>query len=185
MITAADFRKGMKISYKGEPYEIIDFQKVMMARGRGFVRTKLKNLKTGFVVEYSFSSDERFPEPNFSVRKVQYLYSDGREYHFMDSSTYEQFSISSNQLGDSRWFLKEGTEYKLLFFEERPLSIDLPASVELKVVETEPGVKGDTVNAPTKPAKLETGLVIKVPLFVNEDDVVKVDTRTKEYLGRR
>jgi len=184
MITAADFRKGMKISYEGEPYEVVDFQKVMMARGRGFVRTRLKNLKTGFVIERSFPSNERFPEPNFSVRKMQYLYSDGENYYFMDSSTYEQFPISSGSLGYSHWFIREGTEYKLLFFEETPLSIDLPASVEMKVIETEPGVKGDTVSAATKPAKLETGLIIKVPLFINEGEIVKVDTRTKEYLGR-
>jgi len=174
----------MKIKIDGEPYYIIDFQHARTAQRRAFVRTKLKNIKTGAVLEKTFSAGETFEEPDFEHKNMQYLYSSGDEYCFMDSKTYEQTSLSEEMLGDYRWYLKENGEYKILFFEGNPINIDLPASIVLKVVSTEPGIKGDSVTNIQKNATLETGLVVKVPLFIKEGELVKIDTKTGEYLER-
>lgn len=184
MLSTTDFRKGLKIKIEGEPYIIVDFQHARTAQRRAFVRTKLKNLKSGAVLEKTFSAGETFEEPDFEQRLMQFLYSSEEEYVFMDSKTYEQITFTEELLGDSRWYLKENDEYKILFFEGNPLDVDLPTSVVLRIQSTEPAIKGDSVTNITKNAILETGLNVKVPLFVREGELIKVDTRTGEYLER-
>ena len=184
MLSTTDFRKGLRIKLEREVYYIIDFQHGRTAQRRAQVRTKLKNIRTGAVLEKTFAAGETFEEPDFEEKTMQFLYSAGNEYHFMDSKTYEQISLNEDQLGDFKWYLKENSEYKVQFFEGQPLNLDLPASVVLKITTTEPGIKGDSVTNLTKNATLETGLVVKVPLFVNEGEYVKIDTRTNEYIER-
>ncbi|MBN2543053.1 elongation factor P [bacterium] len=184
MINTSDFRHGLKFLIDGEPYKIIEYENVLRGRGHGFVRTKIKNLKTGATIAKKFNSGESFEEGDFSVRTMQYLYQTGSNYHFMDSETYDQFAFDEEHIGETRWFLMEGHTYQILLFEGTPLELDLPASVELKISETTPGVKGDSVTNIMKEATLETGLTIKVPIFIGTGETVKVDTRTKEYLSR-
>jgi elongation factor P len=184
MLSTTDFRKGLRIKIEGEPYYIVDFQHARTAQRRAFVRTKLKNIRTGAVVEKTFSAGESFEEADFEEKLMQYLYSNQGEYTFMDTKTYEQVILKDEQLGDYKSYVKENEEYKILFFEGTAVSIDLPTSVVLKVASTEPAIKGDSVTNITKNATLETGLVVKVPLFVKEGDSVKVDTRTGEYIER-
>src|SRR3972149_7780720 len=184
MLSTTNFRKGLKLKLEGEIYIIVDFQHARTAQRRAFVRTKLKNLKTGAVLERTFSAGENFDEPDFEEKVMQFLYSDESGYVFMDTNNYEQFTITLEQLGDSRWYLQENMDFKVLFFEGKPLSMDLPSAVTLKIVSTDPAIRGDTVTGATKPAKLVTGLVVKVPLFVQEGSMIKVDTRTGEYLER-
>lgn len=184
MISATDFRKGLRILIDGEPYVIVDFSHAKMGRGRPHTKVKVKHLITGSVLERSYLSSESFEPPDLENRKMQYLYNDADGYHFMDTKTYDQVALTVDSLGDSRFYLKENEEYQILFFEGKAISLDMAASVILKVVETEPGVKGDSVTNIQKPAKLETGLEIKVPLFVKEGDLLKIDTRTGEYIER-
>ena len=184
MISTSEFRKGMKLKVDGELWIIIDFQNARTAQRRAKVTVRLKNIKTGAVIERIFASGETFAQPDFEVRAMQYLYTDGETWHFMDTKTYDQITLTKDYLGGAGDFLMENSEYKILFFEGEPLDLDLPSSVILKVVETEPGVKGDSVSNLTKGATLETGLQVKVPLFIKVGDKVKVDTRTKEYLER-
>lgn len=184
MLSTSDFRKNLKIKFKGDLYVIVDFQHAKTAQRRAVVRTRLKNLRTGQVLEESFAAGDTVEKPDFSERMMQYLYSADDEYHFMDSRTYEQVTLKQKQVGDYRWYLQENLEYKVLFFEGQPVNIDMPSSVVLKVVEAEPAVKGDSVSNIMKNVKLETGLSVKVPLFINEGDKVKVDTRSGEYLER-
>ena len=184
MISATDFRKGLRILIEGEPYVIVDFSHVKMGRGRPHSKAKIKHLITGSVLEKTYLSSENFDAPDLENRKMQYLYNDADGYHFMDSRTYEQTALSESSLGDSRFYLMENEEYTILFFEGRAISLDMPASVILKVTESEPAVRGDTVSNIQKPATLETGLTIKVPLFIKEGDSVKVDTRTGQYIER-
>ncbi len=184
MISAVDFKKGTKILYKGDPYEVVDFQHSLRGRGRGKVWTKMKNLRTGNVLEETFSSEEQFETPDLETKDMQFLYSDEDGYTFMDTQTFEQHSFPKATLEEVKWFLKEGETYRVVLFNGQPLTVDLPASVVLRVVETEPAIKGDTVTNVTKRATLETGLVVRVPIFIEEGELVKVDTRTKEYIGR-
>ena len=184
MISPSDFRKGLKLMYEGNPYFIVDFMHVKMGRGRPHVKAKMKHLLTGQVIEKSFLTTESFDEPDLENRKMQYLYNQGNDYFFMDSTTFDQVPISAEALGDSRWYLIENQEYDVLFFEGKPISLELPASVILKVVEALPAIKGDTVTNVLKPAKVETGYEVKVPLFVKEGDKIKIDTRTGEYIER-
>lgn len=184
MISATDFKKGLRVLIEGEPYIIVDFSHAKMGRGRPHTKAKMKHLITGAVFEKTYLSSESFELPDLEHRKMQYLYNDADGYHFMDSATYEQTALSADSLGDSRFYLMENQEYSILFFEGRAISLDLPASVVLKIVESEPAIKGDSVTNIQKTAKLETGLEIKVPLFVKEGDSVKVDTRTGEYIER-
>ena len=184
MLSTSDFRKGLRLKVEGEVYYVVEFQHARTAQRKAFVRTKLKNLKTGQVLERTFASGEMFEEPDFSQKQMQFTYKSGDEYHFMDGRTYEQVTLTEVQLGDFKWFLVEGREYLVLIFEGNPTGLELPASVILKVATTEPGIKGDSVTNITKPATLESGLEIKVPLFIREGDFVKVDTRTNEYLER-
>ena len=162
----------------------MDFQHARTAQRRAFVRTRLKNLMTGAVREETFAAGETFEKPDFEEKKMQYLYQNDGEYYFMDTNDFEQISILEEKLGGARRFLQEEGEYKILFFEGNPFSVDLPASVVLKVTSVGPGQKGDAVTNIMKEAVLETGMILKVPVFIKEGDHVKIDTRTNEYLER-
>ncbi len=184
MISTADFRKGAKIEYKGEPCEIIDFQHVKMGRGGAIIRTKLKSLKTGNVLEDTFRSGEKFETPHLEESEMQYLYAEGDLRYFMDTETFEQIPISTSHLGDAIRFLKENMNVTILKYKGEPLTVELPTFVELAVAETDPGFKGDTASGGSKPATLETGAVVKVPFHINIGDVLRIDTRTSEYIER-
>jgi elongation factor P len=182
-VSTAEFKKGLKIELDGAPYAIVDFQHVKPGKGGAFVRTKLKHLRLGTVIDNTFRAGEKVELVNFDERRMQYLYRDDR-YHFMDTETYDQIALSAEQVGDARDFLKENTEVEILFIDGSPATVELPNFIELQIAETEPGVRGDTASGGSKPARLETGAVIQVPLFLNVGDVVKVDTRSGDYLGR-
>jgi elongation factor P len=184
MYSTTDFRKGLKIEIAGEPYIIVDFQHVKPGKGGAFVRTRLKSLLTGNVIDQTFRSGDRVDKPDLEEREMQFLYETGGEYHFMDTQTFEQLFLTADQMGESKDFLKENLVIKALFHNKRPIGIEVPMFVELKVVKSEPGVKGDTASGATKPATLESGAVIQVPLFVEEGDMIRVDTRTREYITR-
>ncbi|MCI4624794.1 MAG: elongation factor P [Candidatus Magnetoovum sp. WYHC-5] len=185
MIATSDFRRGTKIEYKGEPQEILEFQHVKMGRGGAFVRAKLRGLKSGKVIEETFNSGDKFPKANLESKDMQYLYGMDELYYFMDMETYEQFPLTLEQLGtNNKSLLKENMVVKILYHKETPLAVELPTFVELQVKETEPGFKGDTASGGSKPAVLETGASIKVPFHINEGDLIRVDTRTLEYIER-
>lgn len=184
MYSTTDFRKGLKIEIGGEPYLIIDFQHVKPGKGGAFVRTRLRSLVSGNVIDQTFRSGERVGKPDLEEREMQFLYETGGEFHFMDTNTYEQLFLTADQLGENKDFLKENLVIKALFHNRRPIGIEVPMFVELRVVKSEPGVRGDTATGATKPATLESGAVIQVPLFVEEGDVVRIDTRTREYITR-
>jgi elongation factor P len=182
--STAEFRKGLKIELEGEPYIITDFLHVKPGKGGAFVRTKLKSLVTGNVIDRTFRSGEKVQTPALDERNMQYLYKEGQTYHFMDSDTYEQLTLTADQLGENSNFLKENIQVRIVFHNGKPIGVELPFFVELTIVRTEPGVRGDTARGGTKPATVESGAVIQVPLFLNEGDVIKVDTRTGEYIER-
>jgi elongation factor P len=182
--STAEFRKGLKIELEGEPYIITDFLHVKPGKGGAFVRTKLKSLVTGNVIDRTFRSGEKVQTPALDERNMQYLYREGAAYHFMDNDTYEQLTLTADQLGEDSNFLPENVQVKIVFHNGKPIGVDLPFFVELTIVKTEPGVRGDTARGGTKPATVQTGAVIQVPLFLNEGDVIKVDTRTREYIER-
>ena len=182
-VSTAEFKKGLRIVFDGHPYAIVDFQHVKPGKGGAFVRTKLKHMRVGRVIDNTFRAGEKVELVDFEEKHMQYLYRDER-YHFMDTSTYEQVSLSADEVGDARDYLKENTEVDVLYIDGAPVTVELPNFVELAIGKTDPGVRGDTAQGGNKPATLETGAVIQVPLFLNEGDVVKVDTRTGEYLGR-
>lgn len=184
MYSTTDFRKGLKIEIDGTPYEIIDFQHFKPGKGGAMVRTKLRNILNGRVLDNTFRSGEKVERPNLENRNMQFLYHEGTDLVFMDMTSYEQLHISSEMVGDKAYFLKDAQECNVLMYNEKPIDLDIPVSMVLEIVETEPGAKGDTVSNVTKAAKLETGMTIQVPIFVNIGDRVKVDTRSKEYLGR-
>lgn len=184
MIDTSDFRKGMRLKLENEIYYIVDFQHARTAQRRANVWTKLKNIRTGQVIERTFSAGEQFEEPDFAQRNMQYMYNDSEGFHFMDSNTYEQFTISHENIGDYKWYLQENLEYQILFFEGEPIAVEMPPAVVLKVVESEPGVKGDSVSNLTKQATVETGLRVRVPLFIKEGDKIKIDTSDGKYLER-
>lgn len=184
MISTNEFRRGSKIEFKGDPYEIIDFQHVKMGRGSAMVRTKIKNLRTGSITEETFKGGEKLDTPNLEERTMQYLYNQDNMFFFMDMENYEQFPLNPEQLGESKKFLKENMVVKVLYYSGSPLTIELPIFVELKIVKTDPGVKGDTASGGSKPAVLETGVTVKVPFHLNEGDIIKIDTRTSEYIER-
>jgi elongation factor P len=182
-VSTAEFKKGLKIQFDGEPYSIVDFQHVKPGKGGAFVRTKLKHMRLGRVIDNTFRAGEKVELVDFDEKRMQYLYKDDG-YHFMDLDTYDQIALSSDQVGEARDFLKENTEVEILFIDQNPVSVELPNFIELQIVKTDPGIRGDTASGGSKPARLETGAVVQVPLFLNEGDVVKVDTRSGEYLGR-
>lgn len=185
VIATSDFKKGGKIVFRDEPYAIVDFQHVKPGKGGAFVRTKLKNMLTGLIREETFRSGERFPAPDLEYRKMQYLYREDDLFNFMDQESFEQVVLNKNQLEDVMNYLKEQLIYTILYFSEKPIGITPPMFVELEVTDTPPGVKGDTAQGSgNKPATLETGMVIQVPLFVNIGDFLKIDTRDGKYIER-
>ena len=184
MYSTADFKKGLKIELDGAPYAIVDFQHVKPGKGGAFVRTKLKNLLTGRVLDQTFRAGEKVKRPDLMEREMQYLYREGDSYCMMDNETYEQLMLTQDQVGEARLYLTENLDLKVLLFNKEPVAVDLPNFVELEVVQTEPGVRGDTASGGNKPATLESGAVVQVPLFINEGDRVKVDTRTGSYIER-
>jgi len=184
MISSNDFRTGVTIELEGGVWQVVDFQHVKPGKGAAFVRTKLKNVRTGAVVERTFNAGEKIPRAHVDRREMQYLYASDNTFNFMDNETYEQISLTEDQLGDARRFLKENMNIGILFFQGIVIGLDLPNSVELEVVETDPGIRGDTATGGTKPAKLETGYIVKVPLFINVGDILRIDTRTGDYIER-
>ncbi|MBN1891688.1 MAG: elongation factor P [Clostridiales bacterium] len=184
MISAGDFKNGLTFEMDGQVYQVIEFQHVKPGKGSAFVRTKYKNVKTGSVVERSFNPNEKFEQAQLDRNDMQYIYSDGDLYYFMDQTTYEQRPISKEDIGDSIRFLKEEMVCKVLSYQGEIFGVELPIVVELEITECEPGVKGDTATNATKIAVLETGATVKVPLFVNQNERIRVDTRTGEYIER-
>ena len=184
MISAGDFRNGITIELEGNIYQIIEFQHVKPGKGAAFVRTKLKNIKSGGVVEKTFRQTKKWPQARIERKDYQYLYADGDLYYFMDVETYDQIALSKDDIGDALKFVKENEMVKLCSHNGSVFSVEPPLFVELKITDTEPGFKGDTATGATKPAVVETGATVYVPLFVEQDDVIKIDTRTGEYLSR-
>ncbi len=184
MIETNEFRRGLKLEIEGDPYEIINYEHVKPGKGQAFVRVKLKNLRTGNTVEKTFKSGTKLKEANVEEKLMQFLYSDQEGYHFMDLSNYEQYSISSNVMGNTSKFIQENENVYVVLYNGEPIGVSLSNFVELKVIETEPGFKGDTAATGSKPAVLETGATIQVPFFIKEGDIVKIDTRTGEYVER-
>ena len=184
MISAGDFRNGITIEMEGNVFQIIEFQHVKPGKGAAFVRTKLRNIINGGIVEKTFRPTEKFPKAMIERKDMQYLYSDGELFHFMDVETYDQIALNSDVIGDTLKFVKENEMVKICSHNGNVFAVEPPLFVELAVIETEPGVKGDTATGATKPAIVETGAQVMVPLFVNTGDVLKIDTRTEEYLSR-
>ena len=184
MVTAGDFRNGVTFEMDGNVYSIIEFQHVKPGKGAAFVRTKIRNVISGAVTEKTFNPNDKYPTAFIERKDMEYLYNDGDLYYFMDSETYEQLPISPNVLGDNFRFVKENMVCKVLSYKGNVFGIEPPNFVELQIVETDPGVKGDTATNVTKPATLETGAEIKVPIFINEGEMIRVDTRTGEYMER-
>jgi len=184
MIDTSDFKTGLTIELDGDPCKIVDFQHVKPGKGAAFVRTKIKNLKTGASIERTFRPGEKFQDAIMERNQMQYLYYDGENYVFMDNNTYEQAALTETQLGGGEKFLKENMDCLITSYKGEIMEVELPNTVELKVVETEPGIKGSTASGGTKPATLETGAVVNVPFFVNVDDVLRIDTRTGAYIER-
>jgi len=184
MIGTGDLKKGITIVINGTLYQIVDWQHIKMGRGSAQVKLKLRDIRGGHIIEHGCQAGEKFERAPLDRHTVQYLYNDGDLYYFMDSKTFEQTALNKKQLGDAIDYLKENLTMDILTYNDEPISVELPNSIELKVVETDPGFRGDTAANVNKPGKLETGLVIQIPLFVNVGDIIKVDTRTGEYLTR-
>ena len=184
MVSAGDFRNGVTIEIDGNIYQIIEFQHVKPGKGAAFVRTKLKNIISGGVVEKTFRPTEKFENAHIDRVDMQYLYSDGDLYYFMDVNTYDQIALNQDQIGDALKFVKENEMVKICSYKGNVFSVEPPLFVELEVTDTEPGFKGDTATGATKPATVETGATVNVPLFVDQGDKIKIDTRTGEYLSR-
>lgn len=184
MISAGDFRNGMTIELDNNVYQIIEFQHVKPGKGAAFVRTKLKNIKNGGVVEKTFRPTEKFPQARIDRKDMQYLYADGDLFTFMDTETYDQISLNRDTVGDALKFVKENEVCKVCSHNGSVFAVEPPLFVELEITDTEPGFKGDTATGASKPATVETGAVVSVPLFVNQGDKIKIDTRTGEYLSR-
>ncbi|MBR5510344.1 MAG: elongation factor P [Lachnospiraceae bacterium] len=184
MISAGDFRNGVTLEIEGNVYQILEFQHVKPGKGAAFVRTKLKNIINGGVVEKTFRPTEKFPAARIDRVDMQYLYSDGDLFHFMNVETYDQIALNSDDVGDSLKFVKENEMVKVCSHNGNVFAVEAPLFVELEITDTEPGFKGDTATGATKPATVETGAVVYVPLFVEQGNVIKIDTRTGEYLSR-
>ncbi|NPA39700.1 MAG: elongation factor P [Thermodesulfobacteria bacterium] len=182
--TTSDFRRGLKIEWEGKPYEILEYQHVKVSKNQPTVRTRLKDLTTGRVFEVNFRAGERFEKPDLQEKEMQFLYKEKDQYVFMDLEDYDQVYIDEKDIGEASKFLKENLTVYVLYYKGKVIGIELPNIVELEVVDTEPGIKGDTVGTATKPATLETGAVIQVPLFIDKGDVIRVDTRTGKYIER-
>lgn len=185
MYQTTDFRKGLKIEYENNAYTIIEFQHVNPGKGSAFVRTRLKNLETGKVLDVTFKAGvDKVGIPDLAFSEMQYLYNDGASYHFMDNKSYDQIPLSEDEVGDAKFYLVENSIVRLTIYKGKPVAIDLENFVELKVSETQPNIKGDTSSGGGKPATMETGLTITVPFHINAGDVLKVDTRTNKYVEK-
>lgn len=184
MIYASDFRKGITFEINGEPHVVLDFQHVKPGKGAAFVRTKYKNILSGATREEAFNPDDKFPKAHIETKVMQYLYSDGELYYFMDPETYDQIPLSADQVEEAMKYLRENDEATIKFYKGNAFLVEAPNFVDLVVTETEPGVKGDTATNVTKDATVETGAVVKVPIFIEEGERIQIDTRTGEYLGR-
>ncbi len=184
MISAGDFRNGVCFEMDGQLYQVVEFQHVKPGKGAAFVRTKYRNIKTGAVVENSFNPNEKYEEVQLNRDDMTYLYSDGNLYYFMNTETFEQIPVNADAIGDGLRFLKENMEVRMMSYKGEVISIEIPNFVELEVTECEPGVRGDTATNATKSAVVETGAEIRVPLFINQGDVIRIDTRTGEYMER-
>ena len=184
MISSNDFRTGVTIEIEGGVWQIVDFQHVKPGKGAAFVRAKMKNVKTGAVVERTFNAGEKVPKAHIDRREMQFLYLADGLYNVMDTETYEQITLTEEQLGNVRNFLMENMNIGVLFFQGIVIGVDMPNSVELRVAETDPGIRGDTATGGTKPATLETGYVVRVPLFINVGDLLRIDTRSGDYIER-
>jgi elongation factor P len=184
MIDAGDLRNGSVFERDGQLFVTVGFSHMKMGRGTAQVRARLRNLKTGAITDETFRPEQRFTRVRIEKKNMQFLYSDGDQYHFMDTNTYDQVALPASALGDALNYLKEGAEITVLSYEDQPIGVELPTSVDLEVAKTDPGFKGDTATGGSKPATLETGLTVAVPLFVNQGDRIKVDTRSGEYMER-
>lgn len=184
MYSTSDFRRGMCIMFQNEPYQIIEFEHHKPGKGAAIVRTRLKNLITGFTTDPTFRSGDKVERPDLNDRDVQFLYMSDDVYHFMDPLSYDQFEVPVKVLGEASNFLVDGMPVSLLFYRGKPINIEIPNNVVLQVIECDPAVRGDTVSGATKPAKLQTGFSCQVPLFVNTGDKLKIDTRTGQYIER-
>ena len=184
MISSNEFRNGVTVEMDGDAWQVIDFQHVKPGKGAAFVRAKMKNIRTGSVVERTFNPGEKMARAHLDNRQMQFLYEADGLYNFMDNETFEQTTMTPDQLGSAKNFLKENMNIGVQFYQGAIMGVDLPVAVELEVVETDPGIRGDSATGGNKPAKLETGHVVKVPFFINIGDVLRIDTRTGEYLER-
>jgi len=184
VLTAGELRKGLKIEIDGEPYLVVDFEFSKPGKGQALYRCRLKNMITGAQFDRTYRSGEKFGSPDIEEQEIQYLYGDGQNYHFMNTSNYEQIEMSAEAVGEASSFLTENLVVNVLLFQGRPIGLTLPNFVELKIVDSAPGIKGDTASGATKPATLDTGHVIQVPLFVEEGETVRIDTRTGQYVER-
>ncbi len=185
MLSAGDFRKGITFVKDGEVYQIIDFQHVKPGKGAAFVRTKIRSVMSGATKDETFNPSEKFPRAIIETKEMQYLYNDGALYYFMDNETYDQLPVDKSAMEDAAMYLKENTNATIRFYQGKAFEVIPPNFVELEVTETEPGVRGDTAQGATKPATVETGESLNVPLFVNQGDIIKIDTRTGDYLSRK
>ena len=184
MIYASDYRKGITFEMNGEPHVVLDFQHVKPGKGAAFVRTKYRNILTGATREEAFNPNDKFPKAHIETKQMQYLYNDGELYYFMDQETYDQVPLTYELVEDAIKYIRENDVATVKFYKDNAFTVEAPNFVDLEVVETEPGVKGDTATNVTKPATLETGAEIKVPIFINEGDRIQIDTRTGEYMSR-
>ena len=184
MYATTDFKKGLQIEYNNQAWTISDFQHVNPGKGAAFTRTKLKNLETGRVVEVNFRSGEKVGVPDVQTKEMQYLYNDGSSFTLMDQESYDQVQLTNDEIGDAKDYMIENMNVHVTYYKGKPVSVQLPNFVELKVAETQPNIKGDTSGGGGKPAKMETGVVVTVPFHISEGDVLKIDTRTGEYLER-
>ena len=184
MYDLSDFKKGLKIMVDGKPYVVVDFQHVKPGKGNQFTRTKLRNLLTGQNLESTFKSGEKFEVPNVEYKEMSYLYQDDNGYNFMDQTNYEQILMMPDEVGESKNYLTENLKVVILIYNDKAVAVDVPKAVNLKVTKSDPGIKGDRVTGATKPAEMETGLVVQVPLHISEGDVLRIDTTTGEYVER-
>jgi elongation factor P len=184
MISSNDFHTGVTIELDGEIFTVLEFQHVKPGKGQAFVRSKLKNLRTGSITDKTFRAGEKVAKAHLDRKEMEYLYRDGDSFHVMDTETYEQVILDADQIGDGVKYLKENDRLNVVFYKENVIGVEVPITVNLVVSETEPGLKGDTASGATKPATMETGLTVMVPLFINEGDIIKIDTRTGAYLER-
>ena len=184
MISTNDFRTGQTIEMEGDVYQVIDFQHVKPGKGAAFVRTKMRNVRTGAVIEKTFNAGEKLPKARIEKRDVQYLYNDGKSYNFMDMETFDQITMTDEQLGDAVKYLKENMIIQVMTFQEKSIGVEMPNFVELEVTDTAPGIKGDTASGGSKPATLESGAIVQVPFFINVGDKLQIDTRSGNYIKR-